>query len=447
MKNFDLTYGSIPKLIKNIAVPASVGFLFHTLFNVTDTFFAGLLSTTALSALSISFPVFFVIVAIGSGIGMGTTALIGNAFGEKNHSRGANYASQAISFAAIVGILITVLGLVVAPFLFRVLGAEGEYLDLALNYMNVLFLASIFFTLVSSLNGILNSVGDTKSFRNVLIVGFFLNFLLSPAFMFGWLFLPKMGLAGVALGTLIIEFIGVAYLFYKVLKIDFVRQGFRQNLKPRLEFYKDIAVQGFPASLSMMTIAIGVFVITYFISQYGPQAVAAYGIATRIEQIALLPMIGLNVAVLSLVSQNKGARLYDRIRETVKKSFIYGIYIMTVGLLAVFALAPQLMDLFTDDAIVIGFGVSYLRIAAFAFYAYVIHFMADAVWRGYKKPLVPLIMGLGRQIVIPLTMFYAVVFIFKIDIVGLWWSIFGIVWGFAFLYLFLTKRLLQKDVL
>ena len=207
MQHQDLTQGSIPKLIRYLAVPASVGFLFNTLYNITDTYYAGLFSSLGQSALSISFPVFFIIIAIGSGISSGTTALMGHALGENNHRHAASFAIQAISFALIVGVLITILGYVISPFLFGILGAQGNYLNLALSYMNVLYLGAIFFTLTFTLNGILNAVGDTKSFSNVLIVGFFLNVVLSPAFMFGWSILPKLDLAGVAAATLVTEFV------------------------------------------------------------------------------------------------------------------------------------------------------------------------------------------------------------------------------------------------
>ena len=117
---------------------------------------------------------------------------------------------------------------------------------------------------------------------------------------------------------------------------------------------------------------------------------------------------------------------------------------MSVGMVAVFLAARGLMSLFTDDVVVINFGVSYLRIAAFIFYAYVIHFMSYALFRGFKKPLIPLLMGLARQIVFSLIIFYLVVFVFKFNIAGLWWSIFAIVWFFALAYLYFVKRLLRQ---
>jgi len=176
----DLTQGSVTKHIKTIAIPASIGFFFNTMYNVVDTFFGGLIGVDALAALSLSFPVFFVIIALGSGMSTGATALISNCLGEKKKTEAMKYVIQSITFTVFLGLFLTILGWLVTPYLFMMLGAEGNYLALSTGYMNIILGASVFFMLTFTLNGILTSQGDTKSFRNFLIVGFFLNLILNP---------------------------------------------------------------------------------------------------------------------------------------------------------------------------------------------------------------------------------------------------------------------------
>ena len=118
-KAHDLTVGYIPHLIRQLAIPTSIGFFFHTMYNVVDTYFGGLVSTEALAALGLSFPVFFIIIAISSGIGTGATALISNALGEGKKVEAREYAGQAISFGIIAGIVLTVVGLLISPTLFQ----------------------------------------------------------------------------------------------------------------------------------------------------------------------------------------------------------------------------------------------------------------------------------------------------------------------------------------
>ena len=123
----DFTTTPLPKLIRSIALPSSIGLIFNTLFNVVDTYYGGLVSTTALAALSLSFPVFFIILSIGMGMGTGATALISSSLGAGNKKNAGLYAAQAISFSFINALLLTVLGIIFAPYLLKLLGAREEY--------------------------------------------------------------------------------------------------------------------------------------------------------------------------------------------------------------------------------------------------------------------------------------------------------------------------------
>ena len=201
----DLTTAPIPALVRRLAIPAGTGFFFNTMFNVVDTWYGGRLSTTALAAMSLSFPVFFIILSIGTGVSTGATALIGNALGRADHAEARQYVLQTFSFALIHALALTFLGLVFSPLIFRSMGAQGEYLALALSYMNVIFAGAPFFLLNFVMSAILNSHGNTVTYRNFLITSFFLNLGLDPWFMYGGLGIPAFGLPGVALATVAIQ--------------------------------------------------------------------------------------------------------------------------------------------------------------------------------------------------------------------------------------------------
>lgn len=436
----NLTNGPIPKLIRQLAVPASIGFFFNTMYNVVDTYYGGLISTEALAALSLSFPIFFIILALGTGIGTGATALIGNSLGEKKKQKAKQYAMQSISFSIWFGLILTIIGLIISPTLFRILGADSQYLNLSLQYMNVILYGTIFFMLVYAFNAVLNSQGDTVSFRNFLIFGFILNLILDPALMFGWFFLPKLGLAGVAWATTIIQAIGAIYLGIKASKTGLLDKKYSW-IKPDKKIYKDISKQGFPAGLNMMTVALGIFIITYFLSIFGKSYVAGYGIATRIEQIVLMPTIGLNIATLAIVGQNNGAKKFHRIKEVLSKSIKYGIIISSIGYVFVFIFAESMMRFFTPDITVIDIGAVYLRIAAFISFAYVILFVNVSALQGVKKPMFALYIGFFRQIAAPLILFPIATSYF--GILGLWGAIFIIVWVGAIITIFYSRHVIN----
>ncbi len=439
-QNSDLTQKPIPELIRAIAVPASIGFFFNTMFNVVDTYYGGRLSTDALAALSLSFPVFFMIIALGSGIATGTTALISNAIGRGDREKAVEYTGQAISFTLLIGIAMTIGGTAISPFLFKILGAKDRYLALALSYMNVILLGAVFFLLIYTFNAILNARGDARAFRNYLIAGFFLNVFLDPWFMYGGFGMPKLGLPGVAWATVFIQLLGTLYMGFRTAVSELFCRECLKKLIPRKAVFTELAAQAVPASLNMMTIAIGVFVITYFISVFGKESVAAYGIATRIEQIALLPSFGLTTAALTIVGQNNGAKKFDRVRETVNKCIQYGISIMAAGTIGVFSFAKPLMGLFAADPAVVSIGAAYLRIAAFIFEAYIILYVSVSCLQGIKKPLYAIWIGLYRQIAAPLIIFFGLVNLTGLGIVSVFWGIFAITWSAALFTLWYAKR-------
>jgi len=444
MPDNNLTEAPVKDLIKKIALPVSIGFFFNTMYNVLDTYFGGKISTEALSALSLSFPVFFLIIIFDSGTSTGTTSLLANTLGEKDFEKAKKYSAQAISFGLAVSVIITVLGLYLSPSIFKLLGAKGEYLDISLTFMNTIFYGSVFFMMISVLNSTLQASGDTRTYRNFLIMGFFLNLIFDPWFLYGGLGIPSMGIRGIALATVAVEFIGCIYIIFRSKKTGLISMETFKYLKPELEAWKSIASQAIPASMNMATIGVGIFVITYFISNFGENAVAAYGIATRIEQIALLPTIGLTIAALSIIGQNNGAKKYERIKETLRLCLRYGVTIMFVGACLLFFAKEKLMSAFTNDPDVINIGSHYLTFACIIFLAYPLLFITVSALQGMKKPMYAVWIGLYRQILAPILIFSVLTKIFNWGIDGIWWGIFGITWSAAIITVLYGRFILKK---
>jgi putative MATE family efflux protein len=446
----DLTSAPIPQLVRRLAIPAGTGFFFNTMFNVVDTWYGGRLSTSALAAMSLCFPVFFLILSIGSGVSTGATALIGNALGRKDHDEARRYLSQSLSFALIHALLLAAAGLALAPRIFTLMGARGEYLAHALSYMNVIFAGSPFFLLNFVMNAILNSHGNTMAYRNFLIVGFFLNLFLDPWFMYGGAGFPALGLAGIALATVLIQCLGVFYLFGQLSRTGSMPSFRFADLRPRWSYFRELSRQGFPSAMNMMTVSLGIFIITWFVGRFGEQAVAAYGIGTRIEQIALLPVMGLNISTLALTAQNFGAKRIDRIRETVRVSLRYGVLLALTGTAAALLFRSELMGIFTNDSSVIATGAGFLAVEAYVLPAYVLLYISVSAMQGIKMPMFGLIIGLYRQIAGPAFVFHLFTTVMGLGLLGIWWGIFGITWSAALIVVIYVSRTLanfEKDLI
>eukprot|EP00831_Metopus_contortus_P053675 TRINITY_DN45091_c0_g1_i1.p2 TRINITY_DN45091_c0_g1~~TRINITY_DN45091_c0_g1_i1.p2 ORF type:complete len:346 (+),score=53.36 TRINITY_DN45091_c0_g1_i1:3-1040(+) len=253
-----------------------------------------------------------------------------------------------------------------------------------------------------------------------------------------------MGLAGVAWATVLLQGVGAIYMLLKARRTGLLKTNRGRNLIPRPTLYAEIARQGFPAALNSMTIALGFFVIFRFVSDFGPEAAAAYGIATRIDQIVLLPTIGLSVAALTITAQNFGAGRIDRIRENMKKNLLYGAFLLLPLSVPIFLLAEPLMRIFTDDPTVVGIGAEYLRIDAFTLYGYVVIFISTSILQGIKRPLFALWLGVSRQVAAPYILFSLFTRTLGYPIAALWFSILGIVWVSAGIAFWFARRTLKN---
>ena len=440
----DLGNDHIPKLIRQIAVPASVGMFFNTMYNVVDTFWAGQLSPEALAALSLSLVPFIGLLAIGFGLGQGTNALISNALGENNNDQASRLMAQALTLALIVSVVVSVVGLVVTPFLYRGMGASGDYLELSLNYMNWLIYGSGTFILGLSINSGLNAQGDTKSYRNALICGFFANVVLDPLFLFGLGPFPALGLEGIAISTILIELGVVVYLSIKLLSSDLGKKLILEEFSPRLKPISDLVKQGFPAITSMLFISLNFYVILYFVSDFGKSSVAAYGVATRIVQIMLLPSIGLNTAALSLTGFNFGANNFERVKQTWKTCFNYSLLLTVFGGIILICFPEFLLRLFTDSEEIIAVGPTLLWVEAILLTSYTTIFLGTSVLQGLKKPMFGMILSAYRLILAPIIFFWILTEILGYGLNGIWAGIFLTTASGALITWFYLKHTLKK---
>ena len=408
-KSIKLTKDPIWTLLRKVTIPASVGSLFQTFYNLVDTWFAGKISAEAIGAIAKSFPIYFTIIAVGVGIGAATNAMIGNSIGEKKERVASLYIAQSLIFAVVVSILVTLFGLNASNFLLGVMGSNAEGIVLTRKYLDIIFYGTFIVLIQISLNGTLNAQGDTKSYRNVLIFSFFLNIFLNPLFIWGYGFIPGFGIAGLAIATVISQLIGTIYLAYKVNKCKI-----REYLKiecfiPKFEFLKSLTNQAVPVMFSMLFIGVGIFNILYFIGKFGDLATAGYGAALRIEQVFLLPVIGLNTAVLSIGGQNFGAKAYNRIRELYTKALFFGVSFMVGAGIIIFLGAEFFVSLFTDNQEAIKHGAIYLKIAAFIGPIYPSFFITTAVFQAIKKPLYSLYLSILRLTAFPfLSLWYVI---------------------------------------
>ena len=402
----NLLKDEVSLLVRKLAVPASVGTLFQTLYTIVDTFYAGKISPEALSALSKSFPIYFLIIATSIGVTVAGTSLIGSSIGEKNEKNVLSYFGNVIIYSIIISVVVSILGFAFGEKIFLLMNSSEEVTILGLEYINVIFLGTILFILVVALNSFLHAEGDTKTYRNVLIFSFFLNIILNPIFIFGFLFIPPLGITGIGIATLIAQFVSLLVILIKILNNQRIKQITLYHFKAKFFFLKNIFFQSMPITIAILGYSIAATVVFTYVGLFGEYAVAGYGSATRIEQVVLLPILGINTAIISIIAQNIGAKYYDRVEQSYFTSIKYGLFIMLIAGVVIFISADIVPKFFSSNPDVIMHGSMYLKISAFILPAYPIFFLSNGFFMALKKSEKAMVNNIARNVIVPVLSFY-----------------------------------------
>lgn len=442
----DLTTTPITKLLFQLAIPAATGSLFNILYSIVDTLYASKLGTSALAGLSLTFPVFFIFIALGFGFAGGATVLIGQALGQKDRDEASRITWQLLSFGLVMSIILTFVGYFGNRYVFIFLGAEGEYLDIANSYMNVLFLASPLVLLPGLINAGLVAQGITKIYRNAVVVAFFANLVLNPLFIYGAFGIPKMGVVGIALATVISQTGTVVYLIYQLSKTGLLGGFSLSKLIPDKAKWLDLWQQGIPAVLNMFSVAIFFFICNRYVVTFGQEGVAAYGIGLRIEQLILVPTMAFNQAALTLVATNFGAGKFERVFQTWRSSLKITFIWLGLGTVVLLFAARTMLGFFTDDPLVVKFGMEYLTIEAFTLAAYSLLHCNSGVLQGLKKPKMIMWVGITRMVVIPILLLPLMIDWMGWGLSSIWWMILVSSWGSGIFLFFYTRLTLKKRI-
>ena len=441
----DLLKENIPVLVRKLAIPASVGTLYKTLYNIVDTFYSGLISPEALSALSKSFPIYFIIVATSIGVTVGGTSLIGNSIGEKNEKNASYYFTHIIIYGLLISVFITFIGLYFSEKVFNLMGSTQEITNLGLQYTNIMFYGSFLFFLVVSLNSLLHAEGDTKTYRNVLILSFLLNIILNPILIFGFLFIPAMGMMGIGLSTIIAQLIAFLIILFKVLQNPRVKKITIEYFNVKFIFLKNIFFQSMPISIAICGYAVAATFIFTYVGQTSELAVAGYGAATRIEQVVLLPILGINTAIISIIAQNFGANNFDRVKETYFVSIKYGLILMVFSGILVYLTADIVPRFFSSNEVVLEYGRRYLKIAAFILPAYPIFFLSNGFFMGLKKSNYAMVNNMMRNVLVPICVFYLAKYL-SADFDTFFWLWFVFQWTLSILLFTYVSYYIKKKL-
>lgn len=426
----DLTKGDETRQLIWFALPMLLGNVFQQFYNMVDSFVVGrFIGTSALAAVGTSFPIIFFMLALITGVTMGSTVLISQFFGAKDMESLKKVITTSYIFIFAIGIVMTIIGVFSTNFILKALAVPDDIMPEAAAYLRIIFAGMLTTFGYNGVAAMLRGLGDSKTPLYLLIASTLINVVLDLVFVIVF----KWGVAGAAWATIIsqaISFFGAMIILDK--KNQFVRLDYR-NLRWDKTAFAQMMRIGLPTGIQQTLVSLGMMVLSRIVNEYGPITMAAYTAAARIDSIASMPAMNLGQAVTTFTGQNIGAGKTERVRRGHLSAIVVNTGISLIITLCVIFFGRQLMGIFTTDATVIEIGAQYLTIVGLFYAVFGIMFINNGVMRGAGDVFIPMINTLLALWLIRVPCALLFTRVFHMGTNGIWWSIpAGWLIGFAF---------------
>ena len=404
------------KALWRLAVPIMFGMGIHTLYNVIDMIFIGQLGGNAIAGVAFNMPIFFLMLGLTMGLGSGVTASIARFIGDEDKKSADNSAEHALAMAGGIAIVFTILGIYYGEKILIALGAEGEILILAWEYLSMIVLGLPFMVFSGFFRSILAGEGDMKFPMMVAGLGTLLNTILDPIFIFkledygniGF----GMGVKGAAMATVFSQLIVFLIFIYMLFIKDHAYITFKlKDFMPSKIILWDIIKVGLPASLSMIIMALGQGVFNKILIYYSSQTVAAYQVAGRLDMLIFLPIFAIAGALTTLVGMFYGAREIGALNRIVRYGISSAFLITLVSSSFVYIFAETFSSWFTQDQEIISVSVGFLKRLCLVYPLVAIAITSGRVMQGLGKGLPVLLITIIRVLGVsaPLGLYFSFV--------------------------------------
>ena len=441
----------VKQLIISMALPMMISMLVQALYNVVDSIFVARLGENALSAVTYAFPLQNLMIAVGSGTGVGMNALLSRSLGEKRFDK-----SDA---AANMGVFLTFCSFI-AFLLFSIFGshwalavqlksstdaaAAAEIIQNGHAYLSIVTGLSLGLFFQMNFERLLQSTGRTQLSMISQTTGAVLNIIFDPILIFGLFGFPKRGVAGAAYATVFGQ--SVAAILGLIMNLKFnpdIRLSWKSVLKPRADIIRQIYFVGVPSILMMSIGSIMTYGMNMILTVFSTTATAVFGVYFKLQSFFFMPVFGLNNGLIPVLAYNYGARRKDRIDEALKFSFSVAIGIMLMGTLIMNLFPAQLLGLFNADAAMLEIGVPAQRIISLCFPLAAMGIISGSIFQAFSQSIYSLIISLGRQLVVLLP---AAWLLSKTGVVtNVWWA-FPIAEGVSVVLSFIFFRKIYGSV-
>jgi len=410
----------VKKLILNMSLPMMVSMLVQALYNVVDSVFVSRVSQDALNAVSLSFPMQGLMIALAAGTGVGINALVSRALGERNGRRAQAVAANGVFLALLSFLAFLLIGLFVTPVFFRSQTDSPAIVTQGIQYLTICCCVSpgLFFGI--TFERILQSTGRTFYTMLTQTLGAVINIIMDPIMIFGLLGCPKMGVAGAALATVLGQICGMLLALYfcrrKNPDVPLHFRGFRPDGAVIAGIYKI----GVPSIIMQAIGSVMVYGINRILITFTEAATAVFGVYFKLQSFVFMPVFGLNNGLVPIMGFNYGARSARRIREAFRYGVLYALCIMAAGLLIFQLLPDTLLGFFDASARMLSIGRVALRIISISFLPAAVAIVCGSVFQGLGNAFLSMIVSIARQLVVLLPAAYLLSLTGRLELV--WWA-------------------------
>ena len=411
----------VGRLLAGMAIPMMISMLVQALYNVVDSVFVSRISENAFNAVGLAFPLQNLMIAVGAGTAVGINGLLSRSLGEKKQDMADRAAGTGIFLSLCSAVVFALIGIFLSrPFFMAQAKTVPEIVEMGTAYTRICLGLSVGLFCQFCFERLLQSTGRTMLSMVTQLIGAIINIILDPVFIFGLCGMPKMGVTGAAVATVLGQFVGALLAILLNLK-------YNPEIRIRLRLIRwdkpvvrEIYRVGVPSIVMQSIGSVMTFGMNKILFVFTPTATAVFGAYFKIQSFIFMPVFGLNNGMLPIISYNYGAARMDRVKRTVRLTICTAVCIMTVGF-AVFQLAPAtLLTLFDASAEMTAIGVPALRIISISFLLAGFCIIAGSVCQAIGNPLYSMMVSICRQLVVLLPAAWLLAQSGRLELV--WWS-------------------------
>lgn len=415
---------SIPKTLFKLSWPIMVGNTMQVLYNLADTFWVGKLGANSVAAISVGFPLVFLLISIGGGMTIAGTTLVAQYTGSDNKQMADHVAGQIFTLVVFLSVVFGTTGFIFDRKILGWIGAPADIMEEAVVYLDIIFAGVAFMFIFFVFTALLRGVGDTKTPMKMIIFSTLFNIILDPFLILGWGFFPQLGVKGAALATVLARALAGLYGVYILFEGKKGIKLYPRNLIPDFEIQKRIIKLGTPSAAEQSIIALGMTFLMGIVSEFGALAVAAYGIGNRILSVVMMPMRGLSTATTTMVGQTMGADDADRAEKVAWTAVGLTFGLMMLLILITQFFPAQIISVFNDNPEVVAIGVDFLKIVGLSFGFLGVRIVIGGSFRGAGNTVAAMVLAIVALWGFRVPLARLLSEYFQMGTTGIWWGMF-----------------------